>query len=318
MTHGSLFSGIGGFDLAAEWMGWDNLFHCEWNEFGQKVLKHYWPNAVSYGDITKTDFTIWRGRVDVLTGGFPCQPYSTAGKRLGKEDERHLWPEMLRAIREIAPRYVVGENVRGLISWNEGVVFDEVQADLEACGYEVLPFILPACAVNAPHRRDRVWFIAHRIGEEQREQAIGRIRAELRNGIRIAQNPNSSGRIHGQSEQEGAEDGEQRDVSSGDTDWVCGEAGVASNTDSQRQQELNNAGQPNKPSRQPYKEVSSPQNWHNFPTQSPICTGDDGIPTGLDGITFSKWRNESIKAAGNAIVPQIAYMIFQAIEAMEQ
>ena len=96
MTHGSLFSGIGGFDLASEWMGWENVFHCEWNPFGQKVLKYYWPNAKSYHDITKTDFTIHRGNIDIITGGFPCQPYSQAGKRLGKDDERHLWPEMLR------------------------------------------------------------------------------------------------------------------------------------------------------------------------------------------------------------------------------
>jgi len=86
MRHGSLFSGIGGFDLAAEWMGWENVFHCEWNEFGRKVLNHYWPNAKSYEDITQTDFSIHRGKIDVLTGGFPCQPYSNAGKRLGKED----------------------------------------------------------------------------------------------------------------------------------------------------------------------------------------------------------------------------------------
>lgn len=143
-THGSLFSGIGGFDLAAEWAGWENIFHCEINPFGQKVLSYYWPNSIKYHDITKTDFTIHRGTIDVLTGGFPCQPYSQAGKRLGKEDERHLWPEMLRAIREIQPRWVVGENVRGLITWNGGMVFDEVQADLEAEGYEVLPFLLPA------------------------------------------------------------------------------------------------------------------------------------------------------------------------------
>ena len=164
MTHGSLFSGIGGFDLASEWMGWENRFHCEWNEFGQKVLKHYWPKSESYGDITKTDFTIWNGRIDILTGGFPCQPYSSAGRRLGTEDERHLWPEMLRAIREIQPRWVVGENVFGLVNWNDGMVFDEVQADLETEGYEVQPYVLPAVAVNAPHRRDRIWFVAHRDG----------------------------------------------------------------------------------------------------------------------------------------------------------
>ncbi len=161
MNHGSLFSGIGGFDLAAEWMGWENIFHCEWNEFGRKVLTYYWPKAQSYEDITKTDFNIYRGRIDILSGGFPCQPYSGAGKRLGKEDDRHLWPEMLRAIREIQPSFVVAENVLGLVNWNEGLVFHEVQADLEVEGYEVQPFVLPACAVNGQHRRDRVWFIAY-------------------------------------------------------------------------------------------------------------------------------------------------------------
>jgi DNA (cytosine-5)-methyltransferase 1 len=161
MKHGSLFSGIGGFDLAAEWMGWENVFHCEWNPFGQKVLHHYWPQAIQYHDITQTDFTIHRGRIDILTGGFPCQPYSMAGKRLGKEDERHLWPEMLRAIREIAPRYVVGENVLGLTNWNGGLVFDEVHTDLESAGYEVQAVVIPAAAVNAPHGRDRVWFVAY-------------------------------------------------------------------------------------------------------------------------------------------------------------
>lgn len=161
MTHGSLFSGIGGFDLAAEWMGWENKFHCEWNEFEQKVLKHYWPKAISYGDITKTDFTIWRNRIDILSGGFPCQPYSVAGKRLGSEDERHLWPEMLRAIREIQPRWIVGENVSGLVNWNGGVVFDDLQNELEIEGYEVESFILPAASVGGLHLRERIWIIAY-------------------------------------------------------------------------------------------------------------------------------------------------------------
>jgi DNA (cytosine-5)-methyltransferase 1 len=170
MTHGSLFSGIGGFDLAAQWMGWENAFHCELNPFGTHVLQYYWPNATHYGDITKTDFSVWNGRIDVLSGGFPCQPFSDAGLQRGTEDERHLWPDMLRAIREISPRWVVGENVRGLIGWNGGLVFEQVQADLEAEGYEVLPFLLPACAIDAPHRRDRIWFVAHSLCSGSQKQ----------------------------------------------------------------------------------------------------------------------------------------------------
>ena len=193
MRHGSLFSGIGGFDLAAEWMGWENVFHCEWNPFGQKVLNHYWPNAISYEDITKTDFTIHRGDIDLITGGFPCQPYSMAGKRKGKEDDRHLWPEMLRAIREIQPRWVVGENVFGLVNWSGGLVFHEVQADLEAEGYEVFPYVLPAVSVNAPHRRDRIWFVAH---------AIGSTAGPSRTGYRIESNWSD---LNPQSQQGGGE-----------------------------------------------------------------------------------------------------------------
>jgi len=296
MTHGSLFSGIGGFDLAAQWMGWENIFHCEWNPFGQKVLKHHFPNSISYNDITKTDFTIHRGTIDILTGGFPCQPYSLAGKRKGKEDERHLWPEMLRTIREIQPRFVVGENVFGLINWGGGLVFHEVQTDLETEGYEVWPYVLPACAVNAPHRRDRVWFVAYRNcnglnrsnGEYEINASKGRINAlcdieqmgefdstnfinfRLQHGTKTGQIPRKE--INAENER----------------------------SKSTLSFETNGNGYKSK--------------WENFPTQSPICGGDDGLPKELDGITFSKWRNESIKAFGNAIVPQVAYQIFKAIE----
>ena len=128
MKHGSLFSGIGGFDLAAEWMGWENVFHCEREPFAQKVLKYHFPNSKLYDDITTFDATDYAGRIDILTGGFPCQPYSTAGKRQGTEDERHLWPQMLRIIREIKPRFVVGENVRGLISCWSRLIFSATEA----------------------------------------------------------------------------------------------------------------------------------------------------------------------------------------------
>jgi hypothetical protein len=137
LRHGSLFSGIGGFDLAAEWAGWENVFHCEWNTFGQRVLKHYWPNAESFNDITKSDFSKYEHTIDIISGGFPCQPFSTAGKQGGTDDTRYLWPAMLDVIAAVKPRYVVGENVYGLVNWSEGLVFQQVCIDLEAEGYEV-------------------------------------------------------------------------------------------------------------------------------------------------------------------------------------
>jgi DNA (cytosine-5)-methyltransferase 1 len=297
MTHGSLFSGIGGFDLASEWMGWDNLFHCEWNDFGQTVLKHYWPNAHTYDDITKSDFTIWNGRIDVLTGGFPCQPYSQVGKRLGKEDDRHLWPEMLRAIREIQPRWVVGENVLGLVNWNGGLVFDEVQADVEAQGYKVQPYVLPACAVNAPHKRDRVWFVAYadnaRLQEKRPKQQTARLKQYRKLG-RSTTDTTNTGVKSLRPTRENAVHGYK----------------PTTNTESRRQ--TCEEYRKEKPRRVTKESVSD--YWQNFPTQSPIFGRDDGLPTELDGITFSKWRQESIKAYGNAIVPQVAHQIFKAIE----
>jgi DNA (cytosine-5)-methyltransferase 1 len=249
MTHASLFSGIGGFDLAAEWVGWNNIFHCEWNPFGQRVLAHHFPNSKSYNDITKTNFSIHAGEIDVLTGGFPCQPYSSAGKRLGKADERHLFPEMLRAINEVKPTWVVGENVLGIVNWGGGgVVFNEVQVDLENQGYEVQAYILPACGKNAPHKRERTWFIAY----------------------------SNSARLHKQ--------------------YIP----------TKSKEKISHSGI-----------FNEKRNFSSFPTQPPICGGDDGIPKELDSITFSKWRNQSIKGYGNAIVPQVAYEIFKAIQSFD-
>lgn len=152
MTHASLFSGIGGFDLAAEWAGWTNVFNCEVDPFCRKVLKYHFPKAAQYEDIRTTDFTVWRDRIDVLTGGFPCQPFSVAGNRKGTGDDRYLWPEMLGAIREIRPRWVVGENVLGIVDWSEGLVFEQVCSDMENEGYEVnrLYFQL---VVSMPHTK---------------------------------------------------------------------------------------------------------------------------------------------------------------------
>jgi len=294
MNHGSLFSGIGGFDLAAEWMGWNNLFHCEWNPFGQKVLKHYWPEAESFNDITKTDFTQYANRISILTGGFPCQPYSSAGKRKGKDDERHLWPEMLRAIREIRPRWVVGENVLGLVNWSGGLVFHEVQADLEAQGYEVQPFLLAAASVGAPHKRERIFFIAYSYS----------------NGLHKYKT--------GQKEQH---TGKRRDALSKFNGNGC--KGFFTNTEQQGLFGMHKTGDKNKLNGEnsmlwgSSTGYNKKNNWQNFPTQPPVCGGNDGLPTELDGITFSKWRNESIKGYGNAIVPQVVFQIFKAIQEYE-
>jgi len=274
--HIGLFEGIGGFSLAARWAGWETVAWCEWNEFGQKVLRHHFPEAEGFGDITKTDFTKYANRIDILTGGFPCQPYSLAGKRKGKEDERHLWPEMLRAIREIQPPWVVGENVFGLINWNGGMVFNEVQADLETEGYEVWAYVLPACAINAPHRRERVWFVAHTGLQRQTERQKQTMGTNELCQERNATNARCSEREN----------------------WIYGEKQTREAT------KFGNG----------YTQFGR---FFDFPTVEPtIRGGNDGIPRELDGITFPKWRNESIKAYGNAIVPQVAYEIFKAINQM--
>lgn len=291
MTHGSSFSGIGGFDLAAEWVGWQNLFNCEIDPFCKTILKYYWPNAEQYSDIRQTDFTIWRGRIDVLSGGFPCQPFSQAGKRKGTEDERHLWPEMLRAIREIQPRWVVGENVLGIVNWSGGMVFEQVCADLEAEGYEVQPYILPAAGVGAPHQRYRVWFIAHSNGsadlrgagenaETRREKLVSKWNEvrEFNKPSDLRSNTNTNGKLQ--------------------------ECGNAQNSP---------FGRPPKFIKPPY----STRGWQDFPTQPPVCGRDDEFSGRLHGITFPKWRQESIKGYGNAVVPQVVLQIFETINEYE-
>jgi DNA (cytosine-5)-methyltransferase 1 len=276
MKHGSLFSGIGGFDLAAEWMGWENVFHCEWMEFPRKVLDYHFPNADSHIDICKTDFKKYANKIDILTGGFPCQPFSLAGKRKGTKDERFLWHEMLRAVQEIKPKYIIGENVFGITNIDGGLVFQQVCLDLENEGYEVQPFIIPACAKNAPHRRDRVWFIAYTKSKRSRGLLIGKKQTHPFNGI-------------------------------------IGSNGDVANTTSTRRRKDHGFRESRF-----NDQKSETNNWGNFPTQSPVCGGDDGIPTQLDGITFSKWRAESIKGYGNAIVPQIAYSLFEIIQELNE
>jgi DNA (cytosine-5)-methyltransferase 1 len=275
MKHGSLFSGIGGFDLAAHWMGWENAFHCEWMEFPRKVLDYYFPEADSHVDICKTDFKKYEGNVDIITGGFPCQPFSMAGKRKGSEDERYLWHEMLRAIQEVKPKYVIAENVLGLTNIEDGLVFEQVWSDLEVAGYEVQPFVLPAASKGAPHQRDRIWIIAYR------------------SGLRF--NP-------GRSEQS---------LSGNSSN---GNEGNATDTKGIRRKD---ALAKRELGRQRLGFGDQPPTWNTFPSESPICGTDDGLPRELDGITFSNWRNQSIKGYGNAIVPQVALELFKVIQEID-
>ena len=277
MTHLGLFEGIGGFSLAVKWAGGKTLAWCEWNEFGQKVLKYHFPEAEGHGDITKTDFRKYANKIDLITGGFPCQPFSMAGKRKGTNDERYLWHEMLRAIQEVKPRFVIAENVFGITNIDGGLVFEQVCADLENEGYEVQAFIIPACAKNAPHRRDRVWFVAYcNIGGLERAE-------ESRwNGINVKR------------------------------ESEFGNATDASSSKSQRFK-LNRGTGKKRKAKEQSRQFSRPicTIWEKFPTQPPVCGRNDGLSTELDGITFPKWRNESIKAYGNAIVPQVAYELIK-------
>jgi DNA (cytosine-5)-methyltransferase 1 len=189
VVHYDLFAGIGGFSLALDTtFNEHDIKHifCEWEAFPTAVLKKHWPEGVFYGDIRDliTDTTSQglqdtrnnaegrltkfnethedkAQRLSILTGGFPCQPFSHAGRRAGTADDRYKWPEMFRVIQNVRPDWVIAENVRGLVTWNEGMVLETVCADLESEGYEVQPLVIPACAVGAPHRRERVWIVAH-------------------------------------------------------------------------------------------------------------------------------------------------------------
>ena len=152
-----LFSGIGGFSLGLEWAGMSTVAMCEKDPYCRKILAKHWPDLTIHEDIRNLDGKKYRNSIDLVAGGFPCQPFSVAGKRKGSDDDRHLWPEMLRVIKEAKPRWVIGENVFGFIN----MALDDVQADLEREHYEVRKFVLPAVAVDAHHRRDRIFLVAY-------------------------------------------------------------------------------------------------------------------------------------------------------------
>lgn len=336
-THASLFSGIGGAELAATWMGWQNLFHCEIQEFPRRVLEYWYPNSISYEDITKTDFTSWRGKVDVLTGGFPCQPFSCAGLRKGADDNRYLWPEMLRAIREIQPAWIVGENVAGLLSmvqpgeetemgrtddlFEENYIYrkeqrftlDEICEGIEREGYAVQPFVIPACAVGAPHRRDRIWFIAKENSPSASDTCCQRCECRGNHWNKRQVRDDFKRDIP-----ENQQKREKRKCWTGENEQAAADPKGEQSKRHRSEQSTDSAKKQREPGRSGSENDSryTMRSWENFPTQSPVCRGDDGFPFNVDelSVSFPKWRTESIKAYGNAVVPPLVYRIFQGIE----
>lgn len=295
-------------------MGWENIFNCEIDPFCQRILKYHFPNAKQHTDIKQTDFSIYRGRIDVISGGFPCQPVSNAGKRKGTTDDRFLWPEMFRAIQEIQPTWILAENVRGITSQEKGMVFEQVCLDMENEGYEVQPFIIPACGVNSPHERYRVWFIAYSHRNDARRSGYDEVRCTQRKNKEkqkerewFRTNPERIGK--------------KRITSDPTSKGLQGHFNC-------REQEIKRGENStwNNPSR-----FYTTENWENFPTQSPVCGRNDGFPDIVDivallerrkarepYIRFGRWKKESIKAYGNAIVWIIAFKIFQSIEEINE
>ena len=387
IKHASLFSGIGAPELAAYWLGWQNVFHCEISEFCKTILNYWYPNSIGYENIKTTDFKKWKGEIDVLTGGFPCQPFSSAGQRLGANDDRYLWPEMLRAIREIQPSFVIGENVAGILTMvqpteavkvgctpslfeeNDNIyrkeqqfVVETVCTDLEREGYSVQPFVIPACSVGAPHQRDRVWFIAQRnasnsynartkgMQERKAEVLFSRVTTDSACSRDTAQQTyqriEREGRSNNGQQKEWRATSERTDglyqLSWDSTDTLCAgfqetrrelkaeriaryiqQDGLVANSDGKRWQEVyddngqSEGAQKAERGTEQFSGTNRPQDWwRDFPTVSPVCIGNDGLPFDVSRLTISfvRWRQEAIKALGNSMVPQVVYELFKAIE----
>lgn len=339
------------------------------NEYCQTVLKYHFPEAEQHGDITKSDFTKYAQKVDIITAGFPCQPFSSAGKRLGSQDDRYLWPETLRVVKQAKPRFCVFENVFGLTSALESACESdlEIQAvhlfsegddseqvgerirevkqrtlaiiinDIREAGYtlpetytgEAIVLCVPACAVNAPHRRDRIWIVAYRDKERlgQGTETEGRKEPSgERANVRCATSPNcaqwatSYPRQTEQPRREEPTQGQQYDG------WWDARSEFTPFGGSFDDPHAEQVGQPRpcRPGGQVRTKTggewkaSWSYNDGRWPTQPPVCGRNDGIPGALAGITFSKHREKSIGAYGNAIVPQVALQIFKAIQESEK
>lgn len=276
IRHLDLFSGIGGFALAARWCGMQTIGFCEIDPWCQRVLAKNFPGVPIHDDITTLDATTvdgWGG-CDVLTGGFPCQPYSVAGKRRGAEDDRALWPEMRRVIYECRPRWVLGENVAGIVKME----LDTVLADLEADGYTCWPVVVPAVGVDAPHKRDRVWVIAHTHSDGEPDVAVD---GEQRQG-KLGQPPVAHRNARQRNESARADS-----------------AGVRQSGSGKHEQSIHPAQGGDRKANQPL-DGGEGSTWLPEPMLDRVV---DGLPEELDRIA----------GLGNAIVPQVAYEIMRSM-----
>ena len=291
LTHLSLFSGIGGLDLAAEMAGFRTVGQCEWANYPTKVLEKHWPDVPRWRDIrTLTGESFYEKTglrtVDVISGGFPCQPFSVAGKRRGKEDDRYLWPEMLRVISELRPAWVVGENVAGIVN----MALDQVYTDLENEGYSVQSLIIPACAVDAPHRRDRCAIVAWDANRRDRD-------AWAEREVEERENAEPAG-ICDDVSTEKAQPERRCDVLS-DTDnrgrslWRDGELPAVEETATSWADHRGRAA-----------EYVAGEWW---PAEPDVGRVAHGVPSRVDRL----------KCLGNAVVPQQFYPVFRAIADIE-
>jgi len=328
MNHLDLFSGIGGFSLGLERVGFNTIAFCERDRYCQLLLQKHWKGVKIYDDITKLEGKDIKKPVDILTGGFPCQPYSVAGKQKGTRDDRYLWPEMFRVIKEVQPTFVIAENVRGLINIQDGMVFETVCSNLESEGFEIQTFIIPAAGVGAPHKRERVWIVGYskhngslaskikrgdnKINDRAEKRKISTIEFERTSGSRnneIMENSRRTLRQGTKFSKKNADESRQENAnqferSSGSSEHNVADSKSFSSYGREFQSSKKESGQ-ERSTRIETRGINSSESNRNWWFVEP----DVGrVANGVPG------RSYRLKGLGNAIVPKIAEEIGRAIQ----